>query len=170
DVLMLKEMSQLDQSDQLHSSGPQLTLRSVTAKWDSSSSNHTLRNIDLEAKEGALTVIIGNVGSGKVGDSSGGNIKSSLLQVILGELHPTRGTRQLKGTLSYACQEPWVFGSTVRQNIVFGSSFDQGRYDEVVRVCALRPDLEQFPLGDLTLVGERGITLSGGQKARLNLA
>nr|CAD7433237.1 unnamed protein product [Timema monikensis] len=163
DVLILKELpqpEQPEQPDQMYPSGSQLTLRGVTAKWDSSSSNHTLKNIDLEAKKGALTVITGSVGSGK----------SSLLQVILGELQPTQGTRQLKGTLSYACQDPWVFGSTVRQNIVFGSPFDQGRYDEVLRVCALRPDLEQFPLGDLTLVGERGIAMSGGQKARVNLA
>nr|CAD7454354.1 unnamed protein product [Timema tahoe] len=96
--------------------------------------------------------------------------RTSLLQVLLGELPLSKGTCFLKGKLSYACQDSWVFGSTIRQNIVFGSPFDQKRYDEVVAVCALLPDIEQFPERDMTYIGERGITLSGGQKARINLA
>nr|CAD7203093.1 unnamed protein product [Timema douglasi] len=95
---------------------------------------------------------------------------TSLLQVLLGELPLSKGTCFLKGKLSYACQDSWVFGSTIRQNIVFGSPFNQKRYDEVVAVCALLPDIEQFPQRDMTYIGERGITLSGGQKARINLA
>nr|CAD7572511.1 unnamed protein product [Timema californicum] len=98
------------------------------------------------------------------------NQQTSLLQVLLGDLPLSKGTCFLKGKLSYACQDSWVFGSTIRQNIVFGSPFDQKRYDEVVAVCALLPDIEQFPQRDMTYIGERGITLSGGQKARINLA
>nr|CAD7398178.1 unnamed protein product [Timema poppensis] len=135
-------------------------LKSVTARWKANSTGSTLQDINLRAKQGKLIAIIGPVGSGK----------SSLLQVLLGELTVSEGTCAVEGSLSYACQEPWVFGSTIRQNIVFGSTFNKRRYDEVVRVCALRRDLEGFPQGDLTQVGERGSSLSGGQKARINLA
>nr|CAD7575625.1 unnamed protein product [Timema californicum] len=135
-------------------------LKSVTARWKANSTGSTLQDINLRAKQGKLIAIIGPVGSGK----------SSLLQVLLGELTVSEGTCAEEGSLSYACQEPWVFGSTIRQNIVFGSTFNKRRYDEVVRVCALRRDLEGLPQGDLTQVGERGSSLSGGQKARINLA
>lgn len=63
-----------------------------------------------------------------------------------------------------------MFAATLRQNILFGQDYDKKRYNEVVKVCALLRDFEQFPNGDLTLVGERGASLSGGQKARINLA
>nr|CAD7455364.1 unnamed protein product [Timema tahoe] len=137
-----------------------VSLKNVTAKWNESSSDNTLEKLFLNANKGKLVAIIGQVGSGK----------SSLLQAILSELPISSGSCLVNGSLSYACQEPWVFAATIRQNIVFGTPFDQKRYDEVVRVCALVRDFEQFPQGDLTLVGERGTSLSGGQKARVNLA
>lgn len=137
-----------------------LSLTGVTAKWNASTKDNTLKDIDLHAKRGMLIAIIGQVGSGK----------SSLLQAILGELPIANGTISKFGKISYACQEPWVFASTIRQNIVFGRPFDRSRYNKVVRVCALERDFKQFPYGDLSLVGERGSSLSGGQKARINLA
>ncbi|CAG2066994.1 unnamed protein product, partial [Timema podura] len=76
----------------------------------------------------------------------------------------------LRGEVSYASQEPWLFVGTVRQNILFGQPYQPKRYKEVVRACALTRDLELFPNGDKTLVGERGVSLSGGQRARINLA
>lgn len=63
-----------------------------------------------------------------------------------------------------------MFASTLRQNIIFGEPFDRRHYRRVVKACALEQDFSMFPLGDKTLVGERGVTLSGGQKARINLA
>lgn len=96
--------------------------------------------------------------------------QSSLLQAVLGELATTDGQLRVGGKVSYACQEPWLFAASIRQNITFGSEFDRKRYDRVVRACALLPDLAQLPFGDLTLVGERGSSLSGGQRARVNLA
>lgn len=72
--------------------------------------------------------------------------------------------------MSYASQEPWVFAATVRQNILFGAPYDKKRYSEVVHACALEKDFKQFPDGDQTVVGDRGASLSGGQKARINLA
>lgn len=80
------------------------------------------------------------------------------------------GNIEINGTLSYASQESWVFAATIRQNITFGQEYEKKRYNEVVTVCALKKDFEQFADGDLTLVGDRGSSLSGGQKARINLA
>lgn len=89
---------------------------------------------------------------------------------FLGELDVMSGSIEINGSMSYASQEPWVFAATVRQNILFGAEYDKQRYNEVVRACALEKDFEQFPNGDLTIVGDRGASLSGGQKARINLA
>jgi len=93
-----------------------------------------------------------------------------MLQAALGELPLKSGTVHLHGRVSYAAQEPWIRGASIRSNIVFGAPFNRKRYDRVVRACALQTDLEGFPDGDLTVVGERGASLSGGQKARINLA
>lgn len=80
------------------------------------------------------------------------------------------GNIEINGSLSYVSQEPWVFAATIRQNIIFGAPYDKTRYNEIVHVCALEKDFKQFPNGDLTIVGDRGASLSGGQKARINLA
>ncbi|XP_047107045.1 ATP-binding cassette sub-family C member 4-like [Schistocerca piceifrons] len=135
-------------------------LEGVTAKWVESLSDNTLDAVDLRVHRGQLVGVAGPVGAGK----------SSLLQAILGELTVSEGTCKALGRLSYACQDPWVFAATVRQNILFGLPFDRRRYREVIRVCALQRDLDLLPQGDLTVVGERGTSLSGGQKARVNLA
>lgn len=92
------------------------------------------------------------------------------MQLILGELELKTGDIQIKGNISYAAQEPWLFTGSVKQNITFGQPWDGVRYKEVVRVCALEPDFAQLPYGDRTIVGERGVSLSGGQRARVNLA
>ncbi|KAG6458673.1 hypothetical protein O3G_MSEX010994 [Manduca sexta] len=138
-----------------------LVLAGVTASWQNDPIVHTLRNITLTAHPGEFIGVAGLVGSGK----------SSLLQLILGELQPSQGTISLGGSrISYASQEPWLFVATIRQNILFGLPYDKIRYKKVVTACALLRDFEQLPAGDSTLVGERGISLSGGQRARVGLA
>ncbi|XP_030756720.1 probable multidrug resistance-associated protein lethal(2)03659 [Sitophilus oryzae] len=137
-----------------------LTLHNVSAKWSEDSSDETLHNISLNVNPGQLLAIIGPVGSGK----------SSLINVILGELSIRNGYMELNGKISFASQEPWLFYGNVRQNILFGEEFDEERYEQVVQVCALKSDFNLLPYGDKTLVGERGKALSGGQKARVNLA
>ena len=72
----------------------------------------------------------------------------------------------MRGELSYASQEAWVFSGTIRENILFGSNLDEERYWAVVDACALRADMKMWQYGDHTLVGERGVALSGGQKVR----
>jgi ATP-binding cassette subfamily C (CFTR/MRP) protein 4 len=97
-------------------------------------------------------------------------VQTSLIHAILKELSLSSGSIVVEGSISYASQEPWLFTSSIRQNILFGQPMDRNRYRQVVRVCALEQDFEQLPHGDRTIVGERGVTLSGGQKARINLA
>lgn len=104
--------------------------------------------------------VIGPVGSGK----------SSLLHVILQELPLIVGKLKVTGEISYASQEPWLFAGTVRQNILFGLPMDKQRYRTVVKKCALERDFSLLPYGDKTIVGDRGVSLSGGQRARINLA
>lgn len=82
----------------------------------------------------------------------------------------SHGQVNIKGSISYASQESWLFAGTVRNNILFGQPYDQKKYQKVIKVCALVKDFEQFPYGDKTLVGDRGTALSGGQRARINLA
>ncbi|XP_071872524.1 ATP-binding cassette sub-family C member 4 isoform X1 [Bombus fervidus] len=132
----------------------------LTAKWEPSQSENTLEDVNLEIQKGKIYAIIGMVGAGK----------SSFLSAILGEIEVTGGHVKVNGSLSYAGQEAWVFGSTVRQNILFGQPYDRELYQKVVKACSLQRDFKQFPQGDQTVVGERGSSLSGGQKARINLA
>ncbi|CAK9815097.1 Probable multidrug resistance-associated protein lethal(2)03659 [Anthophora plagiata] len=132
----------------------------VTAKWEPGQSENTLMGVNLELQKGKMYAVIGMVGAGK----------TSFLSAILGEIDVTEGHVKVNGSLSYAGQEAWVFGSTVRQNILFGQLYDRHRYQKVIKACSLLRDFKQFPQGDQTVVGERGSSLSGGQKARINLA
>lgn len=135
-------------------------LKNAVAKWVSGVSDNTLSNITLTVTPGKLVAVIGPVGSGK----------SSLLHVILRELPLLKGSLEVCGNISYASQEPWLFAGSVRQNILFGLSMDRSRYKKTVHICSLERDFTLFPYGDRTIVGERGVSLSGGQRARINLA
>ncbi|XP_054270037.1 probable multidrug resistance-associated protein lethal(2)03659 [Macrosteles quadrilineatus] len=137
-----------------------ITVTNATARWTPEVADDSLSHINLRVVPGKLTAIIGPVGSGK----------TSLLHALLGELPLKTGSVSIPENVSYASQEPWLFAGSVRQNILFGSPYDRERYRQVVRVCALKADFEQFPYGDKTIVGERGVSLSGGQRARINLA
>ncbi|XP_071641737.1 ATP-binding cassette subfamily C member 4-like isoform X2 [Temnothorax longispinosus] len=143
-------------------------LQQVSANWINGQLPPTLCNINLIINPGQLCAVVGAVGSGK----------SSLLHLLLKELDPGAGSVLLtQGSsknsflrISYTSQEPWLFSGTVRDNILFGQPYDKARYIQVANVCALTKDFRQFPQGDMTMIGERGITLSGGQRARVNLA
>ena len=86
------------------------------------------------------------------------------------ELLPSSGDAFVRGRVSYASQEPWIVGTSVKENILFGTEEDQAKLNAVLNACALRADLAQLPNGIDSLIGERGVTLSGGQKARVSLA
>ena len=96
--------------------------------------------------------------------------KSSLLASLLGETHLRSGCRSLRGRVAYVEQEPCIFSDSVRNNILFGLPLDEERLKEVVRVCQLEEDLTQLTNGLDTEIGERGVNISGGQKARISLA
>jgi len=139
---------------------PAVIIRQASLKWSRVQPEYTLHDIDMEVKRKQLVSIVGPVGSGK----------TTLLHLILKELPLEKGTLTLNGQVSYASQEPWLFIGSIRQNIIFGEEFNHKKYQEVIKVCALERDLTLFPYGDKTIVGERGVTLSGGQKSRINLA
>jgi len=137
-----------------------INMMNVTAKWEETQQDNTLEDMNLTIEKGKLYAVIGMVGSGK----------SSFLSAILGEIILTHGQVKINGDISYSSQEAWVFGSNIRQNILFGQPYYRHRYEKVIKACALQCDFKQFPQGDQTIVGERGSSLSGGQKARISLA
>ena len=96
-------------------------------------------------------------------------LRSSLLHSILGEIPTSSGFIETNGLISYAPQEPWVFSGSVRQNIIFGQSFEEDRYMRVIEVCALEYDLKIWKDYDNTLVGERGVILSGWKVGKVLL-
>jgi ATP-binding cassette, subfamily C (CFTR/MRP), member 1 len=119
-----------------------------------------INDINLSIGRNELIAVIGSVGSGK----------SSLLCALAGDMRKTRGNITFGSSRAFCPQYAWIQNTTVKQNVVFGRHFDEEWYNTVIDACALRPDLEILPSGDMTEIGERGITVSGGQKQRLNIA
>mmetsp|Transcript_20744 Transcript_20744/g.29812 ORF Transcript_20744/g.29812 Transcript_20744/m.29812 type:complete len:1497 (+) Transcript_20744:45-4535(+) len=120
----------------------------------------TLFRVSMQASRGALLCIVGKVGSGK----------SSILMSLLGDMLCVLGEVAIRGRVAYVGQRPFIQNCTLKENILFGCAYDQEKYDRTLKMCALLPDLEVLPAGDQTEIGERGINLSGGQKARVALA
>ncbi|CAH0547421.1 unnamed protein product [Brassicogethes aeneus] len=118
-----------------------------------------LNNVSLNISSG-LTCITGPMGSGK----------SVLLKTILNDFPAYTGNIYIAGQVSYVSQEPWIFPSTIKQNILFGNPYNKFLYEEVLRVCALDYDLNLMETGDKTMVLEKGGNLSKGQQIRINLA
>lgn len=119
-----------------------------------------LKNVNFQVRKGELNCVVGRVGSGK----------SALIQSILGDLFRVKGFATIHGCIAYVSQVAWIMNGTVKDNILFGHKYDPEFYDKTIKACALTIDLAILPDGDKTIVGEKGISLSGGQKARLSLA
>lgn len=119
-----------------------------------------LRKISLDLEKGEMLALAGSTGSGK----------SSLLMTVLGELVPSEGTIRHSGRISYSPQTAWIMPGTIRDNILFGLSYDEFRYNSVIKACQLEQDLAALPENDRTPLAEGGLNLSGGQKARVALA
>ncbi|XP_073541128.1 ATP-binding cassette sub-family C member 2 [Phyllobates terribilis] len=119
-----------------------------------------VKNVNLEIKENHLVAVVGGVGSGK----------SSLVSAMLGEMDHVKGHINIKGSVAYVPQQAWIQNATLKDNILFGSPLDEARYQRVLEACALLPDLQMLPGGDMSEIGEKGINLSGGQKQRVSLA
>ena len=139
-----------------------LVVTSLTCKLkeNGNGEKYLLRDVSFEATDKGLTVITGHVGSGK----------STLLAAIAGEIIKSSGKVFCSGAIAYVPQTAWVFPGTLRENILFGEPYDEKKYTEVVEASALKEDINRFPNGDLSFVGEHGVALSGGQRARVNLA
>uniref|UniRef100_A0A8C5IX28 ABC-type glutathione-S-conjugate transporter n=1 Tax=Junco hyemalis TaxID=40217 RepID=A0A8C5IX28_JUNHY len=114
----------------------------------------------ISVPQGSLLAVVGQVGAGK----------SSLLAALLGELEATEGCVTIKDTAAYVPQQAWVLNASVEDNILFGKEMDETWFNRVTEACALHPDLETFPAGQKSEIGEKGINLSGGQKQRVSLA
>ncbi|ETN09437.1 hypothetical protein PPTG_11833 [Phytophthora nicotianae INRA-310] len=119
-----------------------------------------LRGVNLEIESGSLVMIVGTVGAGK----------SSLINAILGGMPRTTGVLEIGGRVAYVSQDTWIRNATLRDNILFEQDYDAERYEQVLDASQLAMDLKALPNGDSTEIGERGINLSGGQKARVAIA
>ena len=132
----------------------------------------SLKGVDIKISKGQTLGVVGVIGSGK----------TTLAQMLLHFYDPTAGTlligshpikeiplQKLRGSIGYVSQEPFLFSTSIRDNIVLGRGVDLD-LEEIVRVAGLKDDVARFPKGLDTLIGERGVSLSGGQKQRVALA
>ena len=162
--LLFDEFKPLKQSSDSNKS--QVTFNNFTSTWSlgddvkTKSAQATLKDVTFTASAPELIGVTGSVGAGK----------SSIFAAILGELPAASGTVNVSGRITVAQQEVWIASDTVRSNILFGREYDENRYAAIVDACCLQSDFDQFQDGDNTSIGERGITLSGGQRARISLA
>ncbi|WKX90939.1 hypothetical protein Q1695_009632 [Nippostrongylus brasiliensis] len=147
----------VDENDEYYHNSAEFSTASFA--WDRDEPPQ-LRDISLEVGKGKLMAVVGTVGASK----------SSLLLALLGEMEKLHGYVGRRGVAAYVPQLPWIRNSTLRSNIIMDKPFDKAFYNEVIDACALRQDLAQLTNGDQTEIGEKGINLSGGQKARVALA
>nr|CAB3219625.1 multidrug resistance-associated protein 1-like [Phallusia mammillata] len=172
----LDKCEEISSTNKEKSSHPKIVFDRLCATWDdvnlgfnhnepdlhknAAANGNGLKDINFTMDNSSLVAVIGPVGSGK----------SSLLSAILKELPPKSGKVEISGRVAYVSQTSWVFSGSLKENILFGEKYDAQRYNQIIDGCALRKDIESLENGDQTLVGERGVSLSGGQKARVNLA
>ena len=124
-----------------------------------------LKDINIQIKKGEHIGIIGEVGSGK----------TCLLNAIINNLevftkNNSKGNIKLSGKISFVSQNPWILNTTIEENILFFSPKDEEKYKKIINICQLDPDLLTLQKGDQTEIGEKGLNLSGGQKARISIA
>lgn len=121
----------------------------------------SLRDLDLSVQAGTSLAVIGKVGSGK----------SSLLNALTGELYPVGDARlSMPARVAYSAQVPYICEGTLKENVLYGEPFDEKRYNACLEAASLIPDIQVLPGGDQVPIGSRGISLSGGQKARVSMA
>jgi len=162
EVMTLKDVSQYgtDEGKELNEQPQDIIFDNFAGYWNQEGESSCLRDINVRIPVRKLTAIIGKVGSGK----------SSFLKAILKELPKTQGKLIMSGKIAYVEQEPIIFSGTISDNILFGRPYQKDLYHQVLKSTGLYEDLKQMPEKDNTIVGERGVTLSGGQKTRLSLA
>lgn len=137
-----------------------LRFENATFSWASDQVSPTLSELDWTVEPGELVAVLGRVGEGK----------SSILSAILGDMVRVQGQVYVHGETAYFSQGGWCMSASVRDNILFGRAYNEAHYKQCVMACALEPDLAILEHGDMTEIGERGVSLSGGQRARVALA
>ncbi|XP_022153504.1 ABC transporter C family member 13 isoform X3 [Momordica charantia] len=138
-------------------------MSNACCSWSSSKEvepNILLNNLTLNIYKGSFVAVIGEVGSGK----------TSLLSAILGEMRLLHGSVHANRSIAYVSQVPWILSGTIRDNILFGKDYDHQRYSDTLWACALDVDIALMTGGDMAHIEERGVNLSGGQRARLAMA
>lgn len=160
DILSIEESTNAFRRKTSQSNKKSIVFKDFTGYWNQNTHAPCVSNINLTCHSGTLTAVIGKIGAGK----------TSLLLSFLREMPVTYGTLEYSGRIAYVEQDPIIFSGTVRENILFGRKFNESLYEKVIESCRLQKDFDSFPYSDLTLIGERGVNLSGGQKARVSLA
>ncbi|GMF61673.1 unnamed protein product [Phytophthora fragariaefolia] len=157
-----REEGDVRDSEKIGSSPIESSNQAAEENSSLSSAKHgfQLRDVNLEIERGSLVMLVGKVGSGK----------SSLVNAILGEMPRAFGRLEISGRLAYVSQDTWIRNATLRDNILFEEAYDDERYARVLDASQLAMDLRALPNGDQTEIDERGINLSGGQKARVAIA
>ncbi len=120
----------------------------------------SLVDLSFKLNKGERLVGIGPIGAGK----------TTLLYSLMHETIIKKGKLDVKDKVAYVEQEPFIFTGSVVENVTFGSEFDRRRFNEVIRVCQMESDLKLLTKGENTIIGDKGVNISGGQKARLSLA
>lgn len=157
----LSSFPQISKCSETEKQTTMISMENYTGYWSNDiKSSPNLKDINLEIKRGEKVSVVGKIGSGK----------SSLLYSFLNELPRYNGSITLNGSIAFIEQIPFIFSGTIRENILFGLLLDEEKYVHILNCCALNEDLTNFPGGDLTEIGEKGVTLSGGQKTRICLA
>ncbi|OOQ90525.1 putative ABC multidrug transporter [Penicillium brasilianum] len=135
-------------------------IQNGTFGWDAEK-EPVLKDINLTVPRGSFTMLIGPSGCGK----------STLLKALLGEIRCEEGKVELTSrSVAFCDQTPWHMNATIKDSIVSMSEYDPKWYSSVIQACALEEDLSQFPRGDRSVIGSKGVALSGGQSQRIALA
>ena len=151
-----------DSSSSSSSGRDVVVMDDASFKWDAESTESAgLYNLTFRIPAGQLTALVGSIGS----------CKSSLLAAMLGEMSSMGGSYQVNARkVAYAAQTPWIFADTLRANVLLGRPMSKRRYVQTLYACCLVDDVLLLPAGDVTVIGDKGVNLSGGQRARVALA
>ncbi|KAK8803750.1 hypothetical protein WA158_001444 [Blastocystis sp. Blastoise] len=170
DSLVYRNLTSADSIEYTDENGNKKQIHDFDAKEDAilvedgsfawGDGDNVLKDINLKVKKGSLVAVVGRVGSGK----------TSFVSALIGEMTKNSGCCIVNGSISFASQQAWMVNDTVRGNILFGKEFDEKRYKRALHVCCMEDDLKVLKGGEMCEIGERGINLSGGQKARIGLA
>ncbi|XP_064621093.1 multidrug resistance-associated protein 1-like [Lineus longissimus] len=158
-LFLAAEELQPDAVDHNPADNEMVTIKDASFTWDVDE-RPTLKNLNMNVKPGTLVAVVGHVGAGK----------SSLISAILGDMYKTQGSIDVTGKIAYVPQQAWIQNLTLKNNILFGKEYDEGKYQRTIEACALTSDLKILPGGDEAEIGDKGVNMSGGQKQRISIA